>query len=593
MNTDSVDPADSPLITVEELRRRLASGEDPGGLVQKPTIEDRDENAGTDSLSASEATVGVEGQAAADTAGVASEEPRDTVPAGRWLFDVPNPRIVSVSFFEDPLTDVLTLFSEFAGTSILMSDEPEVRTKTITGEIQNQYWHIALETILRAHGLRAVQDPTTRIIVVQTEMRAMQERDPELIRLRYVSAEDIIETLRTIVGVGESGSTDVINPVRTGAERSNMLMVYTSPEKMQKVRQMIEQIDRKRPTVTIEAKMVFVNRSRLEKIGFTYQILPKNLIPGGGGGGDDDDDDDQTSGEPVAQVRPINPMNSYFGGIPGMPNPVQNQNSTLSLMHSLSLSRAVNLNVFFDVLQGTGLAEVQSAPVITTTSDLEASIEVGEFFILPNPQPVFTALGENSIPMQMLPGQYPQVGMVPGSVPGGVNPNNPYGSPYGNPYGGFYGNPYRNPYNPYGSPMAGSNQGWGSFETTTELRVTPYVLPNGRVRVNINLSREGGTLASDGRTITGGRQSTQTEVVVHNNESIVIGGLTVVERTESVTGIPVLKDLPLIGGLFRTKQSAELHQDLIIIVTPHVIYDEDDDIYYVDDFRTTAGTAGR
>lgn len=581
-------PQEGPaLITLDELQARLASGDGASdGLVQKPSRPPSDTL--TEELAASE-EVASSSPARGDT----NAEPKDTIPEGRWIFQVENPRVVSVSFLDDPLADVLTLFSEFAGTSILTSDEQEVRSKTITGDIQGQHWHIALETILRAHGLRAVQDPSTGIIVVQTEARAMQERDPEIIRLKYVYADDIIETLRTIVGAGQSGSTDVINTVRTGAERSNMLMLYTSPEKLHKVRQMVERIDRKRPTVTIEAKMVFVNRSSLERIGFTYQIIPKNMLPSAPSGGNGDgDDDEKQSAEPVVQLRPINP---YHGGIPGMPNPGQNQNSTFSLMHNLALSSSVSLNIFFDVLQGTGLAEVQSAPVITTTSDLEASIEVGEFFILPNPQPVFTAMGGEAPPMSQLPGQYPlpgwQAGMPPGQMPGqNVGANNPYGNPYaqGTPYGSPYGNFYRNP---YGHPGGNQHQGWGSFETGTTLRVTPYVLPNGRVRMNLNISREGGTLAPDGQTITGGRQSTRTEVVVHNNESIVIGGLTVVERSQSVAGIPLLKDLPLLGSLFRTKQAAELHQDLIIIVTPHVIFDEDDDLY-ADDAEEVEGEPG-
>src|SRR5690606_5248097 len=255
-----------------------------------------------------------------------------------------------------------------------------------------------------------------------------------------------------------------------------------------------------------------------------------------------------------------------------------------------------NLNVFFDVLQGTGLAEVQSAPVITTTSDLEASIEVGEFFILPNTQPILTASGSGTpYYPQQLPGQYPQYGQVPGQVPGqipgqvpGANAGYPqYGYPqggYGYPQGG-YGYPQGN----YNNGRYGNQSGWGSFETGTTLRVTPYVLPNGRVRMSLDISREGGTLAPDGQTITGARQSTQTEVVVHNNESIVIGGLTVIEKSQSVTGIPVLKDLPLLGTLFRTTQSAELQQDLIIIVTPHVIYDADDDLYAEDKTEETSG----
>lgn len=586
-------------MTMEELRARL-SGD---SVAFEPLV--RVGAPDSDTIAASAATN--ENASSSDTI---SPTVGDTSKAfdfqARWIHTVKDPRIISVSFLNDPIADVLTLFSEYAGTSIIMSDESEVRSKQISGDIHNLPWHVALETLLRAHGLRAVQDPLTGIIVVQTEARALRERDPEIIRLRYVFAEDILPTLERIIDAGSS-SGDMIQPVRTGSEKSNTLLVYTSPEKMAKVREMIAKIDRKRPTVMIEAKLVFLNRSSLERMGFTYSILPSGFLEppasGGGddkGGGDDEDDSKQdsnnTGGQPVATVRPIYPnMGTGFGGIPGFPNPGQNQNSTFSLIHQLALSKAVTLNVFFDVLQGTGLAEVQAAPVIATISDREAVIEVGEFFILPNNQPILTAAGGVAPPIGgyypypgsgVLPGQYPTTPVSEGAT--GYN-NTPYGSyPYGSNtrygypaygYGGYYpGYGYSN----YGGIRTGgaASHGWGSFETATSLRVTPYVLPNGRVRMRLDISRDGGTLAPDGQTITGGRQSTQTEVIVRNNESIVIGGLTVVEKSQSVAGIPFLKDLPLIGALFRTKQNAELQQDLIIIVTPHVIYDEDDDVQH-------------
>lgn len=577
------------LLTAEELRAKLAGD----SLLQPPLVHKGTSDADSVDIEA----VGTESPDSVvpqDSLPPKDTDPRPSTYQARWIHNVEDPRMITVSFWDDPIVDVLTLFSSYAGTSILMSDEPEVRSKRITGDLRDLPWHIALETILRAHGLRAVQDPLTGIIVVQTEARALLERDPEIIRLRYVYAEDVLPTLERIIdGGGSSG--DMIQPVRTGPEKSNTLLVYTSPEKMVKVREMVDKIDRKRPTVMIEAKLVFLNRSSLERMGFTYSILPNSYIEQPGGGTGDDDDGDDDSGEPVASVRPIFPnQGPGMGGIPGFPNPIQNNNSTFSLLHQLALSKAITLNVFFDIMQGTGLAEVQAAPNITTISDLEAVIQVGEFFILPNDQPILTATGGTAPsfggypypPGGMLPGQYPQVPgqMIPGQQNTGMN--NPYGyNPYG--YSG-YGYPSYGGYSGYGYPPYGglpamggaASQGWGSFQTATTLRVTPYVLPNGRVRMRLSLSRDGGTLAPDGKTITGGSQSTQTEVIVRNNESIVIGGLTVVEQSQSVTGIPFLKDLPLIGALFRTKQQARLHQDLIIIVTPHVVYDEDDDIQH-------------
>lgn len=545
----------------------------------------------------------------------------ETPSEARWITPQrANPRVVSVSFFNDPMPDVMKLFSEYSGFSILMSDEEEVQEQQITGEIQDQPWHVALETLLQAHDLRATQDPNTGIILIQSRQRALGDRAPEIIRLKYVDAESVLPTLETIIGADEEGAGDVINTINTSREqdRNNTLLVYTSDSKLQDIKAMLSQLDRKRPTVSIQAKMVFVNRSYLEKMGFSYQILPgggiRDGFPGGDtGDGDDGDDNGGDNGtddgvnEPTVDVQQQIPFGGQGvgGGIPGFPGGGpgggggQQQQSVFSLVHQLSLGDDVSLNVFFDVLESTGIAEVEAAPVITTTSDLEASINVGEFFILPQVNPIVTASGFQTgfgTPTAFgSPGGTNQFG---GAGAGGFNQfggqqqfgNNQFGRRGGVGGGGFTS---RN----VGGRRGGGNQGFGGgtrassrfggstggfseFNAGTELTVTPFVLPNRRIRMKIDISRDGGALSATGNSLTGATQSAQTEVTVRNNESIVIGGLTVVEKSTTEAGVPVLKDLPLIGTIFQTRKQAELYQDLVIVVTPHIIPDPEDDLFY-------------
>jgi type II secretory pathway component GspD/PulD (secretin) len=60
-------------------------------------------------------------------------------------------------------------------------------------------------------------------------------------------------------------------------------------------------------------------------------------------------------------------------------------------------------------------------------------------------------------------------------------------------------------------------------------------------------------------------------VLLRDGETTVMGGLTQAERTEARSGIPLLQDLPLIGRLFRVVREQEIQQDLIILVTPHIV----------------------
>jgi len=67
------------------------------------------------------------------------------------------------------------------------------------------------------------------------------------------------------------------------------------------------------------------------------------------------------------------------------------------------------------------------------------------------------------------------------------------------------------------------------------------------------------------------KQIGQTRLLLDDGETMVIGGLTLSEVERSETGIPLLMDIPVIGALFRTTKTSEKKQDLIILVTPHIV----------------------
>ena len=60
-------------------------------------------------------------------------------------------------------------------------------------------------------------------------------------------------------------------------------------------------------------------------------------------------------------------------------------------------------------------------------------------------------------------------------------------------------------------------------------------------------------------------------MVVNDGETVVIAGLTTKEETETETGIPLLKDIPLLGYLFKHTAHQTRKRDLIIFVTPHIV----------------------
>lgn len=108
------------------------------------------------------------------------------------------------------------------------------------------------------------------------------------------------------------------------------------------------------------------------------------------------------------------------------------------------------------------------------------------------------------------------------------------------------------------------------MDAGTEMTVTPHVTGEGRIMLDLAPKKKSYTLTANNQPIIN-EQSAQTNVVVNDGETVVIAGLTSNEVLEAEGGIPFLKDIPLIGHLFKRSQKEKSNKDLIIFVTPHII----------------------
>jgi hypothetical protein len=104
------------------------------------------------------------------------------------------------------------------------------------------------------------------------------------------------------------------------------------------------------------------------------------------------------------------------------------------------------------------------------------------------------------------------------------------------------------------------------------LRCTPHV--NSDMAITMDLHPEISELSSQA-TVQGGviisLQESDTRVIVRDGETAVIGGL--IQEVESIiqNGVPVLKDIPVLGGLFRFENKTTKKRELIIFVTPRIV----------------------
>jgi type IV pilus assembly protein PilQ len=110
-------------------------------------------------------------------------------------------------------------------------------------------------------------------------------------------------------------------------------------------------------------------------------------------------------------------------------------------------------------------------------------------------------------------------------------------------------------------------------EVGTILRVTPHITAEDKILMHLKPERS--TYAFDPNGVIINTSNAETKVVVENGQTAVIGGLTTQDVIESHVGVPILKDIPLLGYLFSYKQKKTVDRDLVIFVTPLVV-DADD-----------------
>lgn len=112
-----------------------------------------------------------------------------------------------------------------------------------------------------------------------------------------------------------------------------------------------------------------------------------------------------------------------------------------------------------------------------------------------------------------------------------------------------------------------------SFKSAVlKLEVTPQITPDDRIIMDLVINQDSvGELTSAGPSIN--TNSVQTQVLVDNGETVVLGGIFRSEEITSVSKTPFFGDLPLIGALFRYSNRAEDKSELLVFITPRLVKD--------------------
>ena len=100
------------------------------------------------------------------------------------------------------------------------------------------------------------------------------------------------------------------------------------------------------------------------------------------------------------------------------------------------------------------------------------------------------------------------------------------------------------------------------------LTVTPQITPDDRVILDVFVTKDSFVSPTEENINT---LQVRTQVLLDNGETVVLGGIYEQQTSESVSKVPVLGDLPVLGPLFRTKGILDNRRELLIFLTPRII----------------------
>lgn len=103
-----------------------------------------------------------------------------------------------------------------------------------------------------------------------------------------------------------------------------------------------------------------------------------------------------------------------------------------------------------------------------------------------------------------------------------------------------------------------------------KLEVTPQITPEGNIILNVDVNKDSvGRATANGFAID--TKHIQTQVLVENGGTVVIGGIFEESEREDVTKVPLLGDIPGLGNLFKTRTRSANKSELLVFISPKMI----------------------
>ena len=419
---------------------------------------------------------------------------------------------VSLSFQSIDIRSLLQIIADVAGTNMVVSD-------SVTGEIamrlQNVPWDQALDIIMRTKGLGMRQQGNVMIVAPLAELAERDKIEAEAEKQKV----ELAPLRSELIQVNYAKVSDVAALLKSGensilSERGRVSIDdRTNTLLVLETREKINEIRMLITKLDIPVRQVLIeSRIVIANNDYSKELGTRfgvSAVRRNGNNGII-----STSGSAEANDTTVNDyLTNGFPVSPGALNDRFNVNLPASSSNAGKIALALlGKNYLVDLelsaLQAEGRGEIISTPRVITSNAKQASIEQGV-----------------EIPYQ---------------------------------------------------EAASSGATSVSFKKAVlSLNVTPQITPDDRIIMDLAVNND-----SVGATVTGANgaqipsidtRKVTTQVLVENGQTVVLGGIYQQENRNSVSKIPLLGDIPILGAVFRNRTTVNNRDELLIFVTPKIL----------------------
>lgn len=436
-----------------------------------------------------------------------------------------NGQKLSLNFQNIEVRSLLQVIADFTSFNVITSDSV---SGSVTLRLQDVPWDQALDIILQSKGLGLRKTGNVLWIAPKDEINAKEKVDLESaaalqsleplrtqsFQMNYTKAADVAAQLTASGGGTGAGasSSRLLSPRGSviSESRTNQLFVTDIPSKLEQVQQLIAKLDIPVRQVLIEARIVEASDTFGKSLGVKFGGADLRAQQGGDGGYSMGGGNRVAFGSSYADAV----ASSGAGGTVGMTNNFVN----LPAVGQGGYSPATfALSIF------------SSAANRFLNLELSALEADGKGKVVSSPRVVtadqIKALIEQGTEL------------------------------------------------PYQVASASGATSIAFRKANLKLEVTPQITPEGNIILSLDVNKDTvGQSTAAGFAIN--TKHIQTQVLVENGGTVVIGGIFEMTESDSETKVPLFGDLPFIGNLFKSRSRVSNKQEMLVFITPKVVADK-------------------